>query len=270
MLIADSQVHLWTFRGDGNPWHRMDPTYEVHQLLAEMDEAGVDRAVVVPPMWMGDDNSQALAAAQAHPDRIAVLGRLPLNDPSYADKLADWNDQEGMYGLRFTFARDWEQAMLTDGGLEWLWSGAEKAGLPVHFMLSGFVEHVGPIAEKHPDLKLTVDHLGLPGRVVDDEAFAALPTLLDLAKYPNVSVKATTVPAYTSQSFPWPNTHDHLKRVFDAFGPRRMFWGSDLTRLPCTYSECVRQFTEELDWLKGEDLELVMGRALCDWIGWTY
>jgi hypothetical protein len=27
-------------------------------------------------------------------------------------------------------------------------------------------------------------------------------------------------------------------------------------------------FTEELPWLSGRDQELVMGRALCDWIGW--
>jgi len=27
-------------------------------------------------------------------------------------------------------------------------------------------------------------------------------------------------------------------------------------------------FTEELPWLKGRDLGLVMGRAVCDWIGW--
>jgi L-fuconolactonase len=27
-------------------------------------------------------------------------------------------------------------------------------------------------------------------------------------------------------------------------------------------------FTEEMPWLKGPDLELIMGRAVCDWIGW--
>ena len=27
-------------------------------------------------------------------------------------------------------------------------------------------------------------------------------------------------------------------------------------------------FTEELPWLKGEDLEWVMGRGVCEWIGW--
>jgi hypothetical protein len=29
-------------------------------------------------------------------------------------------------------------------------------------------------------------------------------------------------------------------------------------------------FTEELPWLKGQDLEKVMGRGLCKWIGWNY
>jgi len=27
-------------------------------------------------------------------------------------------------------------------------------------------------------------------------------------------------------------------------------------------------FTEELPWLQGEDLDWVMGRALCEWLGW--
>jgi hypothetical protein len=27
-------------------------------------------------------------------------------------------------------------------------------------------------------------------------------------------------------------------------------------------------FTEELPWLSGRDPELVMGRAVCDWLGW--
>jgi hypothetical protein len=30
---------------------------------------------------------------------------------------------------------------------------------------------------------------------------------------------------------------------------------------------CVTVFTEELPWL-GRDLELVMGEALCNWVGW--
>jgi len=271
MMIVDSQVHLWSFRPEGaNPWHRKVPQYTVEELLAEMDDAGIDRAVIVPPMWMGDDNSQAIAAAQANPDRLAILGRFPLFDSSEASQLADWNDQPGMLGVRFTFGKPDEQELLTSGKLDWLWSAAEEHGVPVMFMLSGFISEVPRIAESYPNLKLTVDHLGFPGQSADDVAFAVLPELIDMAKFDNVSVKATTLPAYSSQDYPYPNTHEPLQRVFDAFGPHRLFWGSDLTRLACTYRQSVTHFTEELPWLKGDDLELVMGRALCDWIGWKY
>ena len=44
-------------------------------LLAEMSKAGVDRIIIVPPSWEGDRNDLALAAAQAHPERFAVMGR---------------------------------------------------------------------------------------------------------------------------------------------------------------------------------------------------
>ena len=271
MMIADSQVHLWSHRPENaNPWHRKIPQYTAPELLSEMDEAGVDRAIIVPPMWMGDDNTQAIEAAAAHPDRLAILGRFPLFDPSAAAQLPDWNDQPGMLGIRFTFGKPEEQDLLRSGDLEWFWAAAEEHGIPVMFMLSGHIDVVPAIAEAHPDLKLTIDHLGFPGQKVDDEAFAPIPELVAMAKYENLSVKATTLPAYSSQDYPYPNTHDVLHRVFDAYGPHRLFWGSDVTRLPCSYRQSVTQFTEEMPWLAGEDLELVMGRALCDWIGWEY
>jgi hypothetical protein len=53
-----------------------------------------------------------------------------------------------------------------------------------------------------------------------------------------------------------------------AWGPRRVFWGSDMTRLPCPYSECVRLFTEALEGPSREDLKWIMGDAICDWLGW--
>jgi hypothetical protein len=52
------------------------------------------------------------------------------------------------------------------------------------------------------------------------------------------------------------------------FGPQRMFWGTDLARLPCTYRQAVTMFTEEIPWLTHEDKEWIMGRALCGWLGW--
>lgn len=267
MLIVDSQVHLWN-AGTPNPWHRQIPAYNKDDLLAAMDEAGVDRAVIVPPMWMGDTNDLALEAAQAHPDRLAVLGRLSLGDPASAGVLDDWKSQPGMLGLRFTFSKPEEFDWLTSGSLEWLWGGAERAGIPVMVMISGYLPEVAKIAEAHPDLRLCIDHLGLVRGAIDDAAFADLPILLPLAKFPNVVVKATSLACYSTEAYPYPGLHPYIRQIYDAFGPARMFWGSDVTRLTCTYRECVTLVTEELDWLSPADKELIMGRAICDWLGW--
>ena len=63
--------------------------------------------------------------------------------------------------------------------------------------------------------------------------------------------------------------HAYLRQVFDAFGPERMFWGTDITKMPCSWRQCVTMFTEELPWLSAQDKELVMGRAVCKWWGWS-
>jgi len=65
------------------------------------------------------------------------------------------------------------------------------------------------------------------------------------------------------------NLHTHRRQIDDAFGPARMFWGTDITRMPCSWRQCVTPFAEELPWLRGRDRELVMGRAICDWLGWN-
>jgi predicted TIM-barrel fold metal-dependent hydrolase len=84
-----------------------------------------------------------------------------------------------------------------------------------------------------------------------------------------VSVKATGAPSYSSQSYPYADIQDHLHRIYDAFGPERMFWGTDITRMPCPWKQCLSLFTEELPWLSERDQELIMGRALCDILGWN-
>src|SRR5208282_2752408 len=50
--------------------------------------------------------------------------------------------------------------------------------------------------------------------------------------------------------------------------PHRMFWGTDITKMPCSWRQCATMFTDELPWLSEEDKRLIMGEALCAWWGW--
>jgi predicted TIM-barrel fold metal-dependent hydrolase len=47
-------------------------------------------------------------------------------------------------------------------------------------------------------------------------------------------MKATGAPSYSDKPYPYRNIHDHLRRIYDVFGPARMFWGTDITRMPCS------------------------------------
>jgi predicted TIM-barrel fold metal-dependent hydrolase len=268
MLIVDSQVHIWTSGIPTNPAHRQISSFTKDDLLKEMDEAGVNAAVIHPPGWDPNANEVAIEAARQHPDRLSILGNFPLDRPESRTLLDGWKQRPGMLGLRFTFQQPHQQAWWRDGTIDWLWPAAERAGVPIGLAAGNFLPLVGEIAARHPGLKLHVDHLGRSGGAKDAAGFANLAELLALATYPNVAVKASGAPSYSSEPYPYRNIHPYIRQIYDAFGPQRMFWGTDITRMPCSWRQCVTMFTEELPWLSGRDQELVMGRALCDWIGW--
>ena len=81
-------------------------------------------------------------------------------------------------------------------------------------------------------------------------------------------VKASAAPCYSTQPYPFRNLDAHLRRVYEHFGPMRTFWGSDVSRLPCTYREGVTYMSEEIPWLSASDKEWIMGRGVCEWLGW--
>jgi predicted TIM-barrel fold metal-dependent hydrolase len=274
MLIVDAQVHIWGADAPERPWpasgssraHRPEP-FSKDDLLREMEAAGVARVVIVPPSWEGDRNDLALEAARLHPDRFAVMGRPPLA-PADRHLLDRWREQPGMLGIRVTASAEGARELFTEPEGDWLWRAAERNHLPAMVSVPGLLPELARLAERHPGLRLVIDHLALVRDAKDDAAFGDLAQLLALAKYPNVAAKASALPRASSEAYPYPKLHPYLRQVFDAFGPQRMFWGTDLTGIPCTYPQAIAMFTEELPWLRGDDLAWVMGRGICEWLGW--
>jgi predicted TIM-barrel fold metal-dependent hydrolase len=271
MQIVDSQIHLWE-NAKMSPQHRQIPTYSMTDALQEMAQAGVDAAVLHPPSTLGEAvNALAVEAARQHPDKFCILGNFDLQSPERLNIVKNWRQRPGMVGFRFTFNQPHQQSWWTDGSLDWFWAACEQEGLPVGLLAGGHMADLGRIAARHPGLKLHIDHCGRGGGAgagTDDAAFANLGDMLALARYRNVAVKLSGAPSYSSQPYPYRNIHGYLQQIFDAFGPQRCFWGTDITRMPCSYRQCVTMFTEELPWLQGRDKELVMGEAICDWLGW--
>jgi predicted TIM-barrel fold metal-dependent hydrolase len=273
--IVDAQAHLWKAESDDWKWvpgrkPQLPDPFTIEKLVALMDEGGVDRAVIVPPSWPGDRNDYGLEAAQRYPKRFGVMGRIPMK-PDSAKLLPDWMRQPGMLGIRLTFMRD-QASLLTSGSADWFWPLAEKAGIPVMFFAPDNIPRFAAIAERHPGLALIVDHMSLMVETAQERRIpAAIDDVVKLAKYPNVSVKLSSAPNFSLEPYPWRDMTEHLKRCFDAFGPRRCYWGTDLTNTlaKATYRQRIEHFTKELPFLSEEDKDWVMGKAILARLNWA-
>ena len=275
MIVIDSQVHIWAPETPEKPYstenaskpHRPLPLGH-EELLREMDGAGVARCVLVPPTWEGDRNDTSLEAARLHPDRFAVMGRLKLTAPESRALLATWKNQPHMLGVRLVFNAGRSKEWLTDGTADWLWEAAERYDVPVMAYAPHAVAKLGEVAERHPGLRLIVDHMGLNAALRGKSLEPAVDNVIKLARFPNLAVKVSALPGYVDEPYPFPTLHPIVRRAVDAFGPRRCFWGTDLSHLPCPYKQCVTLFTEEMKSLSATELEWIMGRGIAEWLRW--
>ena len=276
-MIVDSQIHLWAPETPERPWiaggreraHLPDPLTFL-KFLPMMETAGVDRAIVVPPTWPGDDNDHALEAAARYPDRFAVMGRFSIERPQSRQSLATWKDQKGMLGIRVAFNHE-KTSWIADGTADWLWPAAADAGVPIMIFAPDAPDQIGRIARDHPDLRLIVDHMGLATRGPEHKRVRErIELMASLSKHRNLTVKLSAIPGFSNEPYPFRDMTAHLRRLIDAFGPRRCFWGTDLThqRGKYSYRQYVTHFAEELEFLSDQDRRWIMGDAILEFLGW--
>ena len=87
MKIIDAQVHIWSKTVTPTTGlHRKVSSFTAEELLKEMDEAGVDAALIHPPRGCDpDSNALAIEAARKYPDRFAIMGQFALDGPTTAN-----------------------------------------------------------------------------------------------------------------------------------------------------------------------------------------
>jgi predicted TIM-barrel fold metal-dependent hydrolase len=273
-MLVDAQVHIWGAESPDRPWpavhgvpHRVEP-YGAAEIIGEMDRAGVERAVIVPPSWEGDRNDLAVAAVLGYPGRFGIMGRIDLTKEAETD-LDHWRDIPGMLGVRLTFHRPEMRSWLTDGSADWLWRAAERAELPIMMLAPGQSGAIGLIARSHPELQIIVDHLNLPGESKSMDIGPTIDSLAPLIDCTNVAFKISALPCYTDETYPFPNLGRHIRRVIDTFGPERCMWGSDISRLPGKYAEWVAMFDPTTGVLTPAEADQVGGETALRVLRWA-
>ena len=81
----------------------MPEPFTIERVVPMMDEAGVDRVVIVPPTLEGERIDYAQEAVKRYPGRFGIMARIDLDKPERATRLQTWRDQAGVLGVRLNF-----------------------------------------------------------------------------------------------------------------------------------------------------------------------
>lgn len=270
--VIDAQIHVWKASTPERPWpaDAIEPQravpLEVPEVLSEMARAGVDGALLLGPTWEGSRNDYVLEVAAADPVRFGAICRFATGDPAEVERLAHWREITGMRAIRMSLNRGDVAGALGSARDSGFFAAAERYGVPLSVYAPGNYALYRGLAEEFPGLRIAVDHVAV--ETADRPLPEAVAPLAELARYPGIAVKASALPCFVREPHPFPSITDAVYRLVDAFGAERVFFGSDLSRLPVPYAELTDVFLHRLPELSPDEHELVLGRALSSWLDW--
>lgn len=235
-LVVDTHMHVWSSDAPRFPFvHPYDPEFKgppcegtVEMLLDDMDRNGVTHAILVQVIFHGWDNRYIAECVMAHPGRLRAHGLIDPKDPGVAEKLEYWVKGQGLSGMRFSPIYykgndDWLNARSSDA----LWRKAEELGAVFNFFIAtSQLPKLADMLERFPGVRVVIDHLAQADLKAEDP-MPELQKLLALARHPNVWVKVSELTSVSkSGKYPFADAYPWVKRVYDAFGPDRLLWGT--------------------------------------------
>ena len=248
--------------GKRSDWSQERPS-TVETLIAQMDEAGVDRAAVVhSSTTYGFDNSYVVDACNRYPDRLLAVGSVDVLAPDAVDVIRGWVDK-GLGGLRvFTggSTKEFDPSELDDPRAYPAWELLGELGLTMCIQTGPVgLGAVTALAKRFPNVPIILDHLGRPD-VTDGPPYAKAQSLFDLAPVESIYLKLT--PRIMGDSIKGAATPEtFFPKLVEVFGARRLAWGSNYPTSEGTLAEIKAIAEERLAMLSAEDRQWVFAKT---------
>ena len=228
------------------PPYNEKTVFTPEMLIANMDWAGVDKAVLLQGPFYGECNSYVLEALNRYPDRLVGAAYF---DPWETEIRQDFESLVALSGFRVVKLECSEptglcglhpDARLDMSEIAWLWNELEQRGLVLTLDLGAIGSRsyqtgaVRAIAENHPNLRIVIAHLGQPNPSAEAKAerWNLWQEQIDLGQLPNVWFDTAALPAYLpDEDFPYPTAARYLYLALERIGPSKILWGTDLPGL---------------------------------------
>ncbi len=248
--------------GKRSDWSQERPC-TVDTLIAAMDEAGVAKAAVVhSSTTYGFDNAYVVDACNQYPDRLVAVGSVDVLAPDAVYTIGDWVDK-GLRGLRiFTggSTKEFDASELDDPRAYPAWELLGELGLTMSIQTGpAGLGAVRALADRFPQVPIILDHLGRPD-VTDGPPYAAARSLFDLADVPSIHLKLTPrIMGDSIKGVASPETF--FPKLVDAFGAKRLAWGSNFPTSPGTLAEIKATAEDRLKTLSEDDRAWIFGKT---------
>ena len=274
--VVDTHMHVWTNDVERFPFaHPYDPNFKppavagtVEMLLDEMDSFAIGHAVLVQVIYYGWDNRYVAHCVKRYPRRFCAQGLIDPTDPQVASKLEYWMLEHGLTGMRFSpIYYQGRDEWITSDAHHRLWKKAEQLKAIFNFFIAANqLAKLETMLADYPGVKVVIDHLARVDLTGSDPA-REVAQLTRLARYSNVWVKVSELSIVSpSKKYPFADTYSWVKRVYDAFGPDRLLWGTGFpgaTRAQAgrpSLEEELALVRREIPFLSDRDREKILGR----------
>lgn len=277
-MIIDAHAHLWDRQqglvngkevysvGGGKsdfggeirqmmPPYMLDGRNTAEMLVANMDYARVNGAVITQEYIDGNQDNYLLSVKEKYPKRIKIC--------SLYEENADFC-LEGFDGIKICagrMTRRLEDALT-------VFEAAQKAGKFVGIDLADGDAQV-PAMEKIiaacPDVKIAIGHFGMVTRENWEKQIA-------LAMHPNVYIESGGITwLFHGEFYPYPSAVDAILRAKEICGIEKLMWGSDYPRTMTAITYLMSlDFIQKSEKLTEEEKRLFLGENAEKFYGFTH
>jgi L-fuconolactonase len=273
-MIVDSHCHAWRYWSYEPPVPDPESRGTVEQLLWEMDQHGVEKAVLICARieHNGDNNDYVAYQVSRFPERLYQFADVDCrwwetyHQPGAAARLREAVERYRLRGFTHYFdPNDDGSWYLSDEGLAFLQAAAALNQIASFAMPPRLQPLLRQLAERFPMLHFLCHHMA-GVRLSEGPDGPGLREVLASAALPNIHVKLSgfhyvnTVP----WEYPYPNCRPVVQALYERYGPERLHWGSDypVVRKAMTYQQSLEAVRTHCDFIAPADLPRILGDSL--------
>lgn len=270
------------------PWI-VDFAYPPESLVAEMDYAGVDWALLHRTPYMGLADEYIADCVRRFPDRLQGLAcveewLIQSHTDAAIRKLERAIGELGLSGLQFLSFHlglygqdeDWDGP-----GFRPFWDAVAGLGIPVFFTVGGFsldqylaeLRRLRRWMERYPRVRVVHTH-GLGGwrLFAEGEKLSVPEVVFETAPIdnPNFYIQLLfAVFLQTRWDYPMPQIRPVLEEMVRRIGAHRLMWGTDIpiVLLHWTYRQSLDYIRRYCDFLSAAEMDLILGGTMARFMG---